>query len=121
MSATNKEEKKRAIHSPSSNPLFKRHTPFTAPWVAERLKDSPDRAIPILRDWSHSKRFHEINGITINLINRLNHDDAIEALDDLRKRHTFIRGTRGQRLSVKTTVVTLDTNVEYGATALVLP
>src|SRR5439155_7805056 len=36
---------------------FKRHTPFSAPWIVARLRDSPDRALPLLRNWSHPKRF----------------------------------------------------------------
>ena len=75
--------------------------------------------IPILQEWAHSKHFHEINKLTINFINNLNHDDAIEALKELKNCHTFIWGTKGQKLSITTTITALDTNAEYKANALI--
>jgi hypothetical protein len=53
------EEEKRYTLPNHKTPQF---TPFTAPWVVERLKDQPEeQAIPILRNWAHPKRHMEIN------------------------------------------------------------
>jgi hypothetical protein len=68
----------------------KRHTPFSAPWVAARLKDSPLRAISILRTWTHPNRHREVNDETVMDINKLPNNQAIEALNDLKKPHVFI-------------------------------
>jgi hypothetical protein len=57
----------------------KRHTPFSNPWVAARLKDSPQQAISILRTWTHPNRHREINDETIKEINGLSDDQATEA------------------------------------------
>src|SRR5688572_10483677 len=45
-----------------------RHSPYSAPWVMARLRDSPDRAIPVLRNWAHTKRYREVNDLTIRQI-----------------------------------------------------
>jgi len=110
------EEKPRAN---IDNKTYIRHTPFSAPWVAARLKDAPQRAVSILRNWSHPRRFREINNVTIETINHLRDNQAIEALNDLKKPHVFIQGTKGRKLAVKLTVKTLDTNVEQQADALI--
>ena len=56
--------------------------------------------------------------MTINSINGLSHDDAIKTLNDLKKRHAFVCGTKGRKLSITTTVTAVDTNAEHKATAL---
>jgi Retroviral aspartyl protease. len=96
-----------------------RFTPFTAPWVAARLKDDPDRAIPILRNWAHPKRYREINQQTINEINLLRDGDAIDALTELQSPRVFKRGEKGLKLNLKTTIVTLNNRTEYTADALI--
>jgi len=94
------------------------HTPFTAPWVVARLRDSPDRAVGILKSWSHDKHLREANDQTILEINRLEEKEAVEAVEDLKKPRVFVRGTRGSKLSLATTIVTLDTRSEHKATTL---
>jgi hypothetical protein len=97
----------------------KRHTPFSNPWVAARLKDSPQWAISILRTWTHPNRHCEINDKTIKDINGLSNDQATEALNDLKRPHVFIRGTKGQKLEVLVIMKTLDTNIERAGRALI--
>ena len=97
----------------------KQHPPFSKQWVVARLKDSPDEAIPILRNWSHNKRYREINKVTVDLINQLEESKAIEALDDLRQPHTFVRGSKGRKLSIISTITTLDTRKEHQAQTLI--
>ena len=97
----------------------KRHTPFSNPWVAARLKDSPQRAISILRMWAHPNRHREVNDETIRDINGLSGDQATEALNDLKKPHVFVQGTKGQKLEVPVIMKTLDTNIERASRALI--
>src|SRR5215471_1797659 len=33
-----------------------RHTPYTAPWIVAQLRNSPQRAIGILKVWAHEQR-----------------------------------------------------------------
>src|SRR5204862_1337345 len=97
---------------------FKRHTPFSAPWITACLRDDPKRAIPLLRNWSHSKRFREINTTTVGEINALSEDDALAAVMELKKPRVFVRGTRGSKLSLKANIRTLDTQEEHVADVL---
>jgi hypothetical protein len=97
----------------------KRHTPFSNPWVAARLKDSPQWAISILQTWTHPNRHREINDETIKDINSLSDDQATEALNELKRPHIFVRGTKGQRLEVPVIMKTLDTNIKRAGRALI--
>jgi hypothetical protein len=94
------------------------HTPFTARWVVAQLRDSPTRAAGILRNWSHVKRHHEVHEQTILEINQLREADAVEAVEELKSPRVFVRGTKGSKLSLTTTIVTLDTQSEHQAAAL---
>jgi hypothetical protein len=77
------EEEKRYTLPNHKTPRF---TPFTAPWVVERLKDQPEeRAVPILRIWAHPKRHREINRQTIDSINKLNDGEAVDAIEELKE------------------------------------
>jgi RNase H-like domain found in reverse transcriptase/Reverse transcriptase (RNA-dependent DNA polymerase)/Integrase zinc binding domain/Chromo (CHRromatin Organisation MOdifier) domain len=110
------EEEKRYTLPNHKTPRF---TPFTAPWVVERLKDQPEeRAVPILRIWAHPKRHREINRQTIDSINKLNDGEAVDAIEELKEPRVFIRGTRGSKLSFKANITTLDTRAEHEANAL---
>ena len=46
-------------------------------------------------------------------------DKAIAALMELKKPHIFIRGSRGSKLTLKSTIMTLDTRDEKVAEALI--
>jgi hypothetical protein len=84
----NQEEEKRYTLPKQQRPRF---APFTAPWVVERLKDQPEeRAIPILRVWAHPKRHMEINRQTIDVINKLNDGEAVDAIEELKDPQVFI-------------------------------
>ena len=110
------EEEKRYTLPNHKTPQF---TPFTAPWVVERLKDQPEeRAIPILRNWAHPKRHMEINRQTIDVINKLNDGEAVDAVEELKEPRVWIRGTKGSKLSFKANIIALDTRAEHEANAL---
>ena len=113
-----KQEEEKRYTLPNRKPP--RFTPFSAPWVAARLKDEPEaRAIPILRNWSHPKRYDEINSDVIIQINRLSETLAIEAVEELKEPYKFVRGTKGTKLSLRANITTLDTRAEHTADALI--
>ena len=93
------------------------HPPFTASWIVARLRDSPERAIGILRTWAHDKRL-DIDDITIAEINSMEEGTAIEAVEELKTPRVFVKGTKGSKLALPTTIVTLDTRKEHKANAL---
>ena len=111
-----KEKRTKIPKTPSS---YERHTPFTTPWVAARLKDSPGRAISILRNWSHSKCYRKVTEQTIEEINKLNTENALKALNQLKEPHVFVRGTKGSKLAITANIITLDTKAEHKAHALI--
>src|SRR5213075_2213706 len=97
---------------------FKRHKVNSAHWTLARLRDSPSRALPLLRLWSHPRRFREMTDTTVEEIKALSDDLAIKALNELKIGRAFVRGTRGTKLSLKTTVMALSTRSENAAEAL---
>ena len=115
VSSAQREEKRYTL----PNHPTPRFTPFTAPWVAARLKENPDRAIGILRNWAHPRRHREISRQTIEDINLLRDGDAVDALKELENPRVFKRGNKGLKLNLQTTVVTLDNRTEHTADALI--
>jgi hypothetical protein len=103
-----------------SSPEHIRHTPFTAPWVAARLQDTNlPRAVAILRTWAHSKRHREVNEELVQEINKLEKKTIIPILEELQQPRVFIHGTKGSKLSIKTTIQTVDTHTDHQAIALI--
>ena len=98
---------------------YVRYLPYSAEWTVARLRDSPSCAIPLLRSWSHSRRFREINPMTVQQINALPMDKAITALMELKKPRIYVRGSRGSKLTLKSTIMTLDTRDEKVVEALI--
>ena len=93
--------------------------PYTAQWVINRLQDSPKHTLAILKTWSHNRRYREMNDQTINQIRALEPDQAVKALEELKKPHVYTRSTHGTTLEMSVKVKTLDTRSEFAAKALV--
>src|SRR5687767_9210061 len=83
------------------------------------LQDSPDRAIPVLRNWAHTKRYREVNDLTIRQINSLPEEQAVTALYELRRARTFVRGTNGSQLELQTAIQTSRAKQQITARALI--
>jgi hypothetical protein len=98
---------------------YVRHTPFTPNWIVDRLQDSPDRAIPLLRDWAHPKRRQEINSSTIGSINDMKPNEAVEAINELKTPRRYIRGTSTNRLAVSTVIKNPDSGNEFKTKTLI--
>jgi hypothetical protein len=56
--------------------------------------------------------------ISENSCNGLPDDQATEALNDLKKPHAFVQGTKGQKLEISVIMKTMDTNIERASKAL---
>ena len=95
-----------------------RYSPYSAEWIIARLRDSPSRAIPLLRIWSHNRRFREINSVTVRQLNDLPMDKAVQAVKELKEPRIFVRGSRGSKLTMQSTILTLDTREENTAEVL---
>jgi Predicted aspartyl protease len=77
------------------------YTPFSAAWTVDRLRDAnPARAMSILRTWAHPRRHRELTPATVREIAALNDDQAQEALQELKLRRSFVRGRKGNTLTV---------------------
>jgi hypothetical protein len=111
----NQKEEKRYTLPNHKTPQF---TPFTSQWVAVRLKDDPDKAVSILNIWSHPKQQIEVNRQLVNDINLLGETEAVEAIEELKNSRHFIRGTKGKKLEFDSSIITLDSQSEYKACAL---
>ena len=99
---------------------YVRHTPFSNKWVVDRLKDTPEqRALAILKTWSHPKRHREINSVTLQKINQLNDTEASKAIDELKKPQTYVRGTSNNKLALTTIVESPNTQHQYKAKTLI--
>ncbi|EGO20786.1 hypothetical protein SERLADRAFT_442131 [Serpula lacrymans var. lacrymans S7.9] len=76
-------------------------TPWTAVWIAERLRDQKEeRSIGILSSWTHKKRGLEVNADLIKELNTLPIHETVLALEELRKPKQFICGTQGNQMNV---------------------
>jgi hypothetical protein len=66
--------------------------PGTAMWVAQRLAEAKEeQRIGILSAWVHTQRKAEVTQETIEEINGLSDEDAVEALKELRLPRRYIR------------------------------
>ncbi|EGN95261.1 hypothetical protein SERLA73DRAFT_35160, partial [Serpula lacrymans var. lacrymans S7.3] len=75
--------------------------PWTAVWIAERLRDQKEeRSIGILSSWTHKKRGLEVNADLIKELNTLPIHETVLALEELRKPKQFICGTQGNQMNV---------------------
>ena len=115
---TNKREEQKR-ETPRIKKPYIRHTPFTPPWIIDRLQDSPDRAIPLLWDWAHPKRREEINNITIGCINDMKPDEAAKAIEELKTPICYVRGTSTNKLAVSTIIMNTDSGNEFKTKTLI--
>jgi hypothetical protein len=84
-------------------------TPRTAMWVTQRLAESPqEQRKGILGLWVHPKRQAEVTDETIEEINALSDEDAMEALKELRRPIQYIRKQGGQQMNFEARLQTLE-------------
>ena len=72
----------------------------------------------VLHQWSHKKQKREVNDQLIRELSTLSPEQVLEAIQDLQKPRLFIRGTCGHKLSLKATLITLDTKEPHSVDAL---
>jgi hypothetical protein len=78
-------------------------------WVAQRLAESPqEQRKGILGLWVHPKRQAEVTDETIEEINALSDQDAMEALKELQLPIQYIRKQGGQQMNFEARLQTLE-------------
>ena len=101
-----------------------RNHPFTAKWVLQRVQEDPvERARVHLQVWA-PKREREYSDSFIKELRRLDQPTGVEVLKTLKKGKGYVRGTRGNSLTIKvvlqnlegTRAVTARTLVDSGST-----
>ena len=99
----------------------RRPTPFSTEWVVKQVHedDRTDRIGMHLRQWMNEKRHPEIDEELINHLKGLTKEQLTEAVAELRKPKKFIRGTRGNQLSVPIIIQTEDMVTQFAVTGLI--
>jgi len=85
----------------------RRLSPYTAPWIAQRIhEDRTPAAVGILLTWVHPQRMPEASDTTIEQLNCLSDQDVVLALTELTEPRKYIQGTGGNKLSIRTILTT---------------
>src|SRR3981189_1080468 len=90
-------------------------------WVAQRmLEETTDKAIGILRLWTHDKRQEEATEEMVALINDLSDTDAIRALNQLQepKQYVCFSGPHKEQLDLDIRIQTIANNCLFPTKAL---
>ena len=97
----------------------RRAPPSSAMWVAQRLaEDKLERTIGILSLWVNPAQQAEVTEETINEMNQLSDQEAVEALEELQRRKQYIRRTGGQQMDVPVQLQTVDDGRFFATKAL---
>ena len=99
---------------PSENPVKKTvHKAWTPEWMVQRIKNDPiEKSVINLRSWVSSKREPEATEETVKAIRELKTKDAVSAVESLKDKRRYIRGTKGCDLKFSVNVE----NLENGST-----
>ena len=102
-----------------TKPMKEQFAPDTPEWIVERLKDSPlPRAVGILRAWMPQCQAREASEDTVLAIQKLNHQNAVEAVKSFKSRKRFIRGTKGRDLKLRVTIENTGNRNTHSTNAL---
>jgi hypothetical protein len=94
-------------------------TPGTAMWVAQRLAEAKEeQRIGILSSWVHTQRRAEVTQKTIEEINGLSDEDAVDALKELRLPKRYIRKQGQSQMDIPVHLQTLDSGSIFRLRAL---
>jgi len=96
-----------------------RMKPHTAKWIAQRIQESDTpAAVGILSAWTHHARRLEASEATIIELNGVPDSDIVEALNELRSPKRFIQGSKGNKLTMRVILSTIDHSQTLETTAL---
>ena len=77
------------------------------------------KAVGILRSWMLNCHSREADENKIDLIRKLEEEDAIKAIKELKKRRKFIRGTKGKDMKLSVTLENIVTGSQISAEGLI--
>src|ERR1700730_2341131 len=96
-----------------------RMKPHTAKWIVQRIQESDTpAAVGILSAWTHHARPLEASEATIIELNGVPDSDIIEALNELCSPKRFIQGSKGNKLTMRVILSTIDHSQTLETTAL---
>jgi len=94
-------------------------TPETEMWVAQRLVEAKEeQQIGILSTWVHNQRQAEVTQETIEEINNLSDQDAVEALNELRMPRRYIRKQGQSQMNISVLLQALSDGNAFRLKAL---
>ena len=97
---------------PSENPVKKTtYKAWTPEWMVQRIKNDPiEKSIVKLRSWVSSKHEPEAMEQTVKEIRKLKTKDAMSAVESLKDKCKYIRGTKGHDLKFSVNVENLESS-----------
>ena len=102
-----KETNRNSVTTQTSQKTTRNH-PFTARWVLQRVwEDSVEKAKTHLRVWA-PKRYREYSDDFVTELRRLKQDLGVEVMTKLKREKGFVRGTKGNSLTVETVIQDLE-------------
>ena len=91
----------------------------TPEWIVQHVRhDDVPRAITVLRTWVPLSREREISKNLVKDIRKLNMADAIDAINSLKDKRKFIRGTKGKDLKISVTIENISNHNQIETLAL---
>ena len=90
------------------------HAPYTEKWmVCHITEDDPLRVRTHLRQWISEKRHLEIDEGLIQHLKELPRDELEKALKELRGKRKFVKGYKGNQISIPVTIQTEDMVTQF--------
>ena len=95
-------------------------TPYTEKWMVRRItEDDPLRVRTHLHQWINEKRHLEIDEGLIQHLKGLHKDKLEKALRELKGKKKFVKGYKGNQISVLVTIQTEDMVTQFRVISLV--
>ena len=96
-----------------------RYTAQTPEWIVQRVRhDDIPRAITVLRTWVPLSREREISKNLVRNIRKLRMADAVDAINSLKDKRKFIRGTKGKDLKISVVIENISNHNQIETLAL---
>ena len=94
--------------------------PYTEKWMVRRItEDDPLRIRTHFRQWINEKRHLEIDEGLIQHLKGLPRDELEKALRELKGKKKFVKGYKGNQISVPVTIQTEDMVTQFRVTSLI--
>ena len=109
-----------AAEKPKLSENREKYKPNTPEWTLQRIvEDQMPKAVGILSAWMPLCRSREATEDTVVTLRKLTQKNALNALDELKKRHKYIKGTKGKDMKLSATFESLASGAQMSAIGLV--